>query len=718
MVAAYESALDDVVDDDRLDLDLLDPKEAERRAMCAREPWRCPPKPKVTRVLADAERVKEEHAYRIRVNALMRRWLEGELYGRYPRDEALMGTEFLPAPLDDLKNEHFKMCAWHARMNVSIKSYGRAVIGDEEREAVEDFGRLLIREWGLEYARYNQGGDFLWGLADSMGAAGMLAAYISPDPANTRTGTSFQMIDPNACFPVYEGKRGLKAVYLCTMATAEDVIGWYGDERGAVERKVRKVVRGGGEGEFDPLCEKELVCRYDRAWTTILWGGELIRQYQHGEGEVPFEIQGSGVGMQGFMQTPDSTVVDGTTTTPNVLETDARQMDMARKHQPLLWRRTASHALMEARGVRLDAMFRRASWKPPLVIGQTNQSVIDGMPETAPGEDGMTGVRAEDVVNPYPNMAVDPGLMAMMTAWDQRNTQTGMPAGMTSPTPGGAQASGNAIDLLTADGYEMWAPVTIGIQHFLGRCMARVLENAIKHGDAYGGDEFPGGLLVPRSKPGLFGMADPHELTPELLARAGTDVDVTLRKFNAASLPPLVQAVMMAKQAGIMRQSTAVELIGAAADIEEELRGIDEDQLNSVPEMMAAKALKLARNRAMTALRLGDIESAREQLVDARYLASQLTIAQAARLSMVNQAVMEAMGAGVDPAGLGAGGADPTGGGMMQPTPALGAGGGQGMPGANAQTMMSPSQFGGTTGQQSPGRPQTPGHGAIGGVAG
>jgi hypothetical protein len=719
---ALESDEDDLVlDDDTTDLELVDPKEIARREMCAREPWRCPAKPKVSRVLQDTERIKEEHSYRLLVNALMRQWLMGERFGHYPRDKELIDKqEFLPAPLDDLKNEHFKMCAWHARMNIQVKSHGRAVIGDEEREAVEDFSRLLLREWATEYAVFNQGGDFLWGLADSMGAAGMLVAYIHPDPNNTRTGTCFQMIDPNGCFPVYEGKRGLKTVYLASMATAEEVIGWYGDSRGSVERKVRKLVRyGRDDGEYDPLCEKELVCCYDRRWTTVLWGGDLIRQVEHGMGEVPFEVQGSGVGMQGFMQSPDPQVTgadaDTLTMGADTWRAHSRQLDTARRHQPLLWRRVPSHALMEAQNVRLDAMFRRASWKPSLIIGQTNQSVIDGEPERAPGEDGVTLVRAEDVVNPYPNMAVDPGLLTMLTAWQQRNTQTGMPAGMTNPNPGGAQASGNAIDMLNADGYEGWTPVTLGIQHFLGRCIARVLRDALKHGDAYGGDEYPGGLLVPRNRPGLFGMADPHELTPELLGRAGTDVDVKLHKFNAASLPPLVQSVMMAKQAGIMSQQIAVELIGAAQDIEDELRRIDEDQLAAVPELMAAKALKLTRNRAMTALRMGDVESAREQLLEGQYLADQLTVAQAARLSMVNQAVMEAMGSGVDPAQLG-------GGGMMQPDPmALGPGGGggqaPGMAGANAGTQMSPSQFGGSTGQQSPGRPQTQGQGQMGGLS-
>jgi hypothetical protein len=59
---------------------------------------------------------------------------------------------------------------------------------------------------------------------------------------------------------------------------------------------------------------------------------------------------------------------------------------------------------------------------------------------------------------------------------------------------------------------------------------------------------------------------------------------------------------------------------------------------------------------------------------------------------------------------------------MMQPDPmALGPGGGggqaPGMAGANAGTQMSPSQFGGSTGQQSPGRPQTQGQGQMGGLS-
>ena len=232
------------------------------------------------------------------------------------------------------------------------------------------------------------------------------------------------------------------------------------------------------------------------------------------------------------------------------------------------------------------------------------------------------------------------------------------------------------------------------------RCFERcALDIWATHGDALApaGED---GMLVPRSKPSksLMGLTDPHVLTPEMLERVGTKIEVTLGKFNAASLAPLVQAVMMAKPAGLMSQEVGIGLIGAVEDIEEEMRRIEEDQLNATPEILAARHLQFYRDAAMRALMEGDQQTAQQMIQTSKYLASQYDLAMMSRLSMVSQATMDAMQMGVNPqqAQMGMGGQP-----AMQPTPALPAG----QPQPNAAPYLSASQFGGTTGQQSPGRP-------------
>lgn len=683
------------------DLGLL-PELDPKADLKAREPWRFPKKPSFVTLKAEAEHLKADHAYRILVAALMNQWLNGERFGHFPRDKDLFASgEMTPVPITKLRDEHFDMVVWHARMDLHSRVYARDVIDREEREAKEDFLRLFWEEIQEQHAEMEGNGPLKVALPDTMGRAGMLAAYIAPDPSNDVTGICFHLMDPFAIYPVWEGKRGLARVYVIYDADADHVIGMYGDPAGATAKKVRKLEKAdtaADSDDYDAPAVKELILCYDRAWTSVIWGGELVRQYQHDQGRVPFVIQYSGIGMQGFMHspapTPSGTDTDLLLMGPEYWSANSRQLDLARKAQPLLWRRVPAHALEEAIAVRLVSAFRRNSYKPPVVVKQGPASAAEGEPERDPQEDGATILRADDELQPYPSL-VDPQLMTAMLTMVGQNSQSGVsPTVLNGANLGGAQASGNAVDMLKADGNERWSPVTVGIEEFMRKVFRHALEIVRDEGDGLVDPDIPG-IPVPRTRrDNLMGLTDPHILTPEMLARAGgcRIERVTLRKFNPQALPPLIQALAMAKQSGVMSQEVIVEMIAAATDIEGEIRRIEQDQFDQVPEMMTAKHLRLAHQRAMNAVRNGDMESARQELLAAKYLADQQTVAMMQRLSMVSSATMEAMQA---TAMMGQGG-------MMNPM--LGPGGGGGMDPALGN-QLSPSQFGGTTGQASPGRP-------------
>lgn len=711
-------------EDDAPALDaLLAPESFDPKAeLKKREPWRFPKRPALARLTAEAEQLKSDHAFRIQVAATMNEWLNGERQGAFPRDVELLQTgEMTAAPITKLRDEHMKMVNWHARMDVFYKAYARDVIDREEREATEDGVRLFWEEIQEEFARQDGNGALRMALPDCAGRTGLLAAYIGPDPTNETTGLCFQMVDPFAVYPVWEGKRGLARVYLIYQADADHVIGHYGDPAGEVERKARRLATAdAGEAEANAPQEKELIVCWDRAWTSVIWGGELLRQHQHDRGAVPFVIQYSGLGMQGFMHSPSP--ITGASDAEllamgaSMWGANTRQLDLARKAQPLLWRRVPAHALEEMLAVRLVSLVRRYTYKPPVIVKQGPASAAEGEPERDPQEDGTTLLRADDELQPYPAL-VDPGLMTATLTMLGQNSQSGVsPTVLNGDNLGGAQASGNAVDMLKADGNENWAPVTIMIEEFLGKVFRAALEIWRDEGEYLGDPDEPAGIVVPRTRrDALMGLTDPHILTPAMLARpGGCRGKVTLRKFNPMSLPPLTQSLMMARQAGLMSQELAIELIAAATDVEGELRRIETDQFDQVPEMLTARHLRLAHQRAINALRQGDLESARQEMLAAKYLADQQTIGMMQRLTMVGQTTMEAMQATqmMQMGGMGMGGP------MMNP--ALGPGGGgmggpdMGMGGANAGSMLSPSQFGGSTGQQGgrpPGPPPMPGMG-------
>jgi hypothetical protein len=711
------SALMTVLDPEDEDQELLDDidglypeKELSlREKRCAKEPWRCPPKPSVTRITEDAQHAKEDHAYRIRLNAAFRQWLAGERYGYFPGDEEFyVSGELVPAPIDALKNEHYDYCMWHARMDTHIEVQGRAAIGAEEKEAKEDFARLLIDEFGYEFA-HAYGSTLKLALPECAGSTGMLAAFLAVDPGNETTGLRFQMFDPNAIFPVWQGQRGLAKVYVIQQATADEVIGNYGDNGGSVERKVRKLAKAdSSDGTYNHRCEKELILYYDRDWTFVLWGGELMRSYQHGYGEVPFIIESSGVGMQGFMATPDpvatGTEADVLAMGGELWQLSSRQVDMARRNLPPLARRLASHAQAEALFSRYMSTFKRNTSPKgrPVVVGQEPMSVQDGEPELKPEEAGVSLTRKDDTLVPYPNVP-EADLTTPILQVLAANTASGASSITTNGgNLGGAQAGGNAIDMLAQAGAERWSPITLMIEGFWSKVLRRAFELVRDYGESMGSDD-EALLRVPRVHPGpgLFGDTDPHELSPDIFARTGCRVAVTLHKFNPMSLPPLVSAIGLAIQAGLMSKQVGIELIGAAQDIDDEIRRIKEDQLSSVPELMAAEQLEMGYKRALRAMAEGDEESARREILKTKYLADQLTVAMMARLSMVGQATMEAMST--------TGMAQQSGAaqfGQAAMDPMLGPGGGGGMQ-PNAMPFMSPSPMGGTTGQSSPGRPST-----------
>jgi hypothetical protein len=708
--AALVSLLDpegDLAGDD--DGITLAPEPTLRQMRCQKEPWRCPKKPTLQRVKEDAQRAKEDHAYRVRINAAFNQWLQGERYGYFPGDaEFYANGALIPAVIDDLKNEHYNAVMWHARMDTQIAVQGREAIGVEEREAKADFARLLEEEWCAEYADAF-GSSLKVAMPDCAGRTGMLVAFLAVDPGNATTGLRMQMFDPNACYPVWHGARGLAKVYIVYQATADDVIGDFGDNGGTVERKVRKLAREDSQdGTYNHLCEKELILYYDRDHTFVIWGGDLMRYYQHGYGRVPFVIETSGAGMQGFMATPDpvdtGTAADILAIGSEFWQINNRQMDMARRNQPPLIRLAASHAQKEALFSRLLSTLKTNTSPKgrPVVVGQEPMSVQDGEPEMKPGEAEVSLTRKDDTVVPYPNIP-EVELTTPLLQMTTLNAQTGYSAITTQGASlGGAQAGGNAIDMLSTQGAERWSLYTLMVQGFWSKLIRGAFELVAEYGDDMGTQEH--GLLVPRSHPGpgLFGLTDPHELTPDIFRRTGTRVTVTLHKFNPMSLPPLIQAIMMGTQSGLMSKETSITLIGAVQDVDDEIRRIKEDQLAAVPELMAAEQLEMGHKRAMRALMDGDPESARREILKTKYLADQLTVAMMARLSMVSQSTMEAMQSTsmADQMGASQFGQAAMGGGM-NPSPALGAG--QQPPQPNAAPFMSPSQFGGTTGQSSPG---------------
>jgi len=602
-------------------------------------PWyRKPPKPNQDNIVEDAEREHTDHGVRIKVSGEMIRRLNLETVGFFERDqEAIQSGEIETFQSTALRDEHDAACAWVSGMDIVFSSPYRETIDREEAVAKEDFLHYLWECWQEQHSAGGNG-PLRWALPDTLQKYGMLAAFIGIDPSNEELGLRIRMIDPATIFPVHEGERGLACVYRIYQATAATVVGDFGDDEGAVERKVRKIARSqDNDNKYDRHFLGEVIEYWDRHWGVVLFEGEVVRRWEHGYTHVPFIVKYGCFGMQGFTQTPEEVLPLLTSDNrpydaENKPRADRRR-DLARMAQPFLWRRTRAHDTEEAIGSRLVTALRR-SMNPPLVVKQGAVSSGEGDPEIDPNEGGMTRLRDDDDITPLPNMPA-PEIMQPLGSMLEQNRQTGMAPGLLMGQNPAAQTSGSALDILSAGGFEKWAPLVMTVEEFLTELGRRALV-LVRDWGALLGENASGIIYVPRRNPNpRTGDAPAHELTSDMLRATGTRATAKMRKFNPQSLGAVGNGLAIVSSLGVIDKRSIIEILGFTSDPDTVLRRIDEDMLSEVPEVKQTETIDLLYNQAERAMVRGDEESARRMLAKAHYVATQIQMRQMSQMGMM-----------------------------------------------------------------------------------
>lgn len=601
-----------------------------------------PPKPKKDDVIEDAEQNKEDHHLRIRIASEMVSRLNMETVGIFPRDkEMIEAGEIETFQSTALRDEHDAACAWIAGMSVSFEAKYRETIDREEATAKEDFLHYFWEVWQESHGR-SGAGPLRWALPDIVQKYGMLAAFISIDPANDEIGMRVRMVDPATIFPIHEGDRGISQVYRIYNSTAAAVIGDFGDIDGSVEKKVKKIARQSrGDGRYDRNFEGEVIEYWDRRWGMVIFEKEIIRVWEHGYAHVPFIVKYGCFGQQGFTRTPDD-VLHGIKLRdigPAITGFADRSQDIARMAQPFLWRRVKAHDVEEAIAGRYVTAFRKAM-NPPLIVKQGMLSAVEGDPEIDNREAGMTRARNDDEFEPLPvnpmNEVIGP-LQQML----QQNRQTGMAPGLLMGQNPAAQTSGTALDVLSQGGLEKWSPLVMVIEEFLAEIGRRALELVRDWGAILGADGERGTLMVPRRNPNpRTGEAPAHEVTSDLIRATGTRIVCRFRKFNPNSLPQIGMGLSQLASLGIMDKRTMIGIAGFTDDADGILARVDEEMLEEVPEIKQAMTLDILYAQAEKALRRGDERSAYTTLLKARFVASQMEMAQQERMQQMNDAAI------------------------------------------------------------------------------
>lgn len=581
-----------------------------------------PPKPKLADILEEADRERADHQDRIQVAMQTVKRLNLELSGIFKKDADLIRLgEVERGVLTDLRDEHDGYCAHISAMEWNVSVPLKDSIDREETTAKEDAIHYLFECFQRQHADAGNA-SLKWALPDIAGKYGMLAACLVVDPMNEECGLRFQMVDPATIFPVFEGGMGLARVYRVYQATAAEVMGSFFDAKGTVQKKVKKIATF--NGDYKPNHVGEVVEYWDRAHVMVAFEGKEIFSHKHGYGKVPFRIKYCGFGQQGFTRTTDLDYEGTARARPVGAEgSSLRREDLMRMAQPFLLRRFKAHDIEEAvHGLMLTAMRRQVN---PMWIQQLGmQSHNDGGFQVKQTEGGTVVARDDDVLTPQPP-ALTPDVVNAVTALNQQNKQTGMASGVIMGMVPGGQTTGSAIDILNQAGLEKWRPLVMVIEEFLTELAEWALELLRDWGGILGAEGSYGSISVPSRRPNpRTGMAAAHDLTPKILRSHGVRCKVELRRFNPNNMSTLMNGIAIGINAGLLDRRTAIDLIGITNNPDAILDRINEEMLESVPEVLQEKTLRNLFKQAKIAETRGDEESAREMMNRAYFVASQM----------------------------------------------------------------------------------------------
>jgi hypothetical protein len=583
-----------------------------------------PPKPKLDDILEEAEQERQDHTERIELAMLTQQYLNLERTGVLHKNhiEDIKSGRMLKGRLTDLRDEHDAYVAHIASMDWSCNIPLKDSIDKEETIAKEDAAHYFFECFQRQHSNAGNG-SLKAAIPDTLGKYGMLAASLVIDPLNDECGLRFQMLDPATVFPVFEGGMGLARVYRVYQATASQVIGSFFDATGTLAKKVKK--EASADKRYDPHYMGEVTEYWDKEWVMVAWEGKELLCRRHGYCKVPIKIKYGSFGMQGFTQT--SHLVDGDGVIRHAFGAnrshDVRRRDLKRIAQPFLARRFEAHDIEEGiMGVFNTAMMRQL--EPPTRQYLNLQSQNEGSIKAKQGQGETTVLRDDDKMEDAPPVFTPDVVNAVMANLTQ-NKQTGMASGVIMGQMPGGQTNGSAIDILGQAGTEKFRPLVTTEEEWLTELIEWAFELVRDWGPILGMEGNLGVVEIPRRNPNpRTGEAPAHELTPEVLRRVGIRASVTLRRFNPNNLTQLINGLGVMYNMGAIDIRGIIDTVGITNNPDAMIDRIDDEKLDQVPEVLQEKTLRRLYKQAEIAEKRGDMESARENMNRAYFIASQM----------------------------------------------------------------------------------------------
>lgn len=563
-------------------------------------------RPKAKDLLADRDDLLHLHQERLLQTEATYRQLaarRGDLdVGHFEDDEEdIENGEIETFPLLTLRKEHDFNNGMISQMDTYIEHTSRERIDADEILAIEDacYYALECFERQYERAHHSSLRRARPATVQNTGALVSMLTFDDDDPCGVR----YSFIDPTTVLPISEGARGLSDIFRVYEDTAANIIGNYADPSGGVERKISRLLAK-GQRRAERVQMLAVTEYWNRDYVTLLVQDEEIFTREHGMGEVPFIVTLGSFEVPQGVSRGSRALWEGNSTEPGWHRAQAASSaDIAAQWRPWAYGAFQTHAINEAVAGRILTEFKRSMFRPMVYEFDPLTRNHDAA-ELSQYTRAINRVPLGNKLSVLPT-APDGPTLAMTDKYLAENANQGLwsqiRAGQIPPqTP--SAALGTMFDLGGADRSAITDAVALHTRAVLERYLKMVLE----YGPLMGRSGQRGALMVPAREPDY--QTPFHILTPDMIERAGTHLNVSLHVFRPD--PAMAQYLTSMLGAGLSSPETALRRSRYVPDPMRELQRIRRATMEQAPEVATQLAImELVRERDR-AVAEGDYESA------------------------------------------------------------------------------------------------------------
>jgi len=573
-------------------------------------------KPPKDYIISTADALRSAHSLRLAVYKEWAEALDGDNPGYFAEDEEDIANDIMEVmPLNALREDYEFRCGFLSMHDPYPTLRGRDANDRDESMIVED---LVIADFADEEHQFYQEfhADFRWNEAAHLLRYGMLVGLDVLDPENRVSGLAMSLVDPQTIFPVAGGRAGWTEVYRVFEARNEEIVGAYGGRPGTseyqrIENKVRRKATMIGttrNKRLDYAETRPVIERWGRDYLQVIIDGtDLLLERKHGYRRLPFTIVICASDMPaGTMMGTNLDSGDYPTTYGPVHVSDA-SVDIARQMRPPGYRQLKYHKIAEAVAGRELSMFKWS--KDPHKIVEYDPSLEWKLAEEVdltPGE--TTNVPLPNKIN-LVTPVVDPLIATAL----QANIQANVGGGALTMMRQGAmppQTSGSALNKLMNMGGAADTILVRTLRTFKRERARWRLELRQHFGGTMGEDEDHLGIIKVRARDGAKRAV--HFVTPEILDRTGTDIDIDLHFWE----PDVgrAQYIMTLRTPGptgkpLFTDDTLRRAMRMVPDPDREGERIEDEHLRAMPPVLHQDTIARLEKLAEQADAEGDWES-------------------------------------------------------------------------------------------------------------